>query len=71
VSNPTPVSVAELIACYRASLGRSPRLVRIPGRWLELSFEIIGQRPAWERLGRPRIADPSKLQSIGWNPSEQ
>jgi len=71
VSNPTPVSVAELIACYRASLGRSPWLVRISERWLELSFEIIGQRSVWERIGRPLIANSSKLQSIGWNPSEQ
>jgi nucleoside-diphosphate-sugar epimerase len=70
VSNPTPVTVADLIADYRMSLGRSPWLVPIPERWLELSFEIIGQRPIWERFGRPLIADPSKLLAIGWNPSE-
>jgi nucleoside-diphosphate-sugar epimerase len=70
VSNPTPVTVADLIAAYRLSLGRSPWLVPIPERWLELCFEIVGQTSVWERVGRPLIADPSKLLAMGWYPSE-
>jgi nucleoside-diphosphate-sugar epimerase len=70
VSNPAPVTIADLIAGYRMSIGRSAWLVPIPERWLELFFEIIGQRPVWERVGCPLIADPSKLMAIGWNPLE-
>jgi nucleoside-diphosphate-sugar epimerase len=70
VSNPTPVTIADLIAAYRLSLGRSPWLVPIPERWLELCFELVAQRPVWERVGRPLIADPSKLLAMGWNPLE-
>src|SRR6266404_744898 len=67
VSNPTPVTVADLIARYRASLGRSPWLLPIPERWLELSLKVIGQDAVWERIGCPRVAYPSKLLAMGWD----
>ena len=70
VSDPKPVTVADLVARHRASLGRSAWLLPIPKRWLELSLKALGQRALWERLGRPQIADPSKLLAIGWKPSE-
>jgi nucleoside-diphosphate-sugar epimerase len=70
VSEPRPVTVGDLVARHRAGLGRSSWLLPIPERWLELSLKAVGQGAAWERLGRPQIADPSKLLAIGWNPSE-
>ena len=69
VSDPTPITVAELIANYRTNLGRSPGLLPIPERWLELSLKILGQRATWERVGLPLIARPSKFLAIGWKPS--
>jgi nucleoside-diphosphate-sugar epimerase len=70
VSNPTPVTVADLIAGYRVKLGRSPWLLPISERWLELFFNVIGQRRMWERIGRPLVANPSKFLAVGWDPSE-
>jgi nucleoside-diphosphate-sugar epimerase len=70
VSDPRPVTVADLVERHRASLGRSSWLLPVPKRWLELSLKAIGQRAVWERLGCPQIANPSKLLAIGWKPSE-
>jgi nucleoside-diphosphate-sugar epimerase len=70
VSDPTPVTVADLIARYRVSLGRSSWLLPIPERWLELLLMVIGRSAAWERLGRPLVANPTKFLAIGWNPTE-
>jgi UDP-glucose 4-epimerase len=70
VSDPTPVTVANLIASYRASLGRPPWLIPIPERWLEQSLKAIGQSAMWERIGCPLVAYPSKLLAAGWDPSE-
>jgi UDP-glucose 4-epimerase len=69
VSDPMPVSVSYLVARYRTSLGRSPSLVKIPERWLELSLRALGQSAVWERIGRPLVARPSKLLAMGWEPS--
>jgi len=70
VSDPTPVTVADLIARNRAGLGRTSRLLRIRESWLEWFLKAIGQDAVWERLGRPLIANPSKFRAIGWKPSE-
>jgi nucleoside-diphosphate-sugar epimerase len=68
VSDPTPLTVADLISRYRVSLGRSSWLLPLPEKWLELSLRAIGQTAMWERLGCPLIANPSKIIAIGWNP---
>ena len=68
VSDPTPLTVADLITRYRVSLGRSSWLLPLPEKWLELSLKAIGQTAMWERLGCPLIANPSKIIAIGWNP---
>lgn len=70
VSDPMPVTVADLIARYRVSLGRSPGLIPIPERWLEQFLKVIGQSAMWERVGCPLVAYPSKFLSVGWNPPE-
>jgi nucleoside-diphosphate-sugar epimerase len=69
VSDPTPVTVTDLIIRNRVSLGRSPWLLPTPERWLELSLKAIGQEATWERLGRPLVARPRKLLALGWKPS--
>lgn len=69
VSDPTPLSVPDLIARYRASLGRSPWLISIPEKWLELSFRAIGLGTIWQRIGCPLVARPRKLLALGWKPT--
>jgi nucleoside-diphosphate-sugar epimerase len=69
VSDPKPLTLSEIIARYRASLGRPPWLLPIPERWLELSLKAIGQGAIWQRIGCPLVARPTKLLALGWKPS--
>jgi UDP-glucose 4-epimerase len=69
VSDPTPLTVPDLITRRRAVLGRSPWLVPLPERWIELSFAAFGLADTWNRIGRPLIARPRKLLALGWQPS--
>ena len=69
VSDPTPVTVADLIARHRASLGRSPWLMPVPEGWIRAALKALGQGAIWERIGRPLVAPPTKLLSIGWEPA--
>lgn len=68
VSNPTPLTVPDLVARYRAGLGRSPWLISIPARWLERFLKTAGQGAMWERIGLPLVARPRKLLALGWKP---
>jgi nucleoside-diphosphate-sugar epimerase len=68
VSDPTPLSVSDVIARYRARSGRSAGLIAIPGRWLELFLRAIGKNAIWQRIGRPLVARPRKLLALGWKP---
>jgi nucleoside-diphosphate-sugar epimerase len=70
ISDPTPVTVADLIGRYRDSLGMPSWLVPIPEKWLEFLLKATGQGSMWERLGCPLVAMPTKFLAIGWNPSE-
>lgn len=69
VSDPTPVTVADLIAQYRATLGRSPHLFPVSEKWLGRCLKLLGQSSTWERIGRPLVASPDKLLEIGWIPN--
>ena len=69
VSDPAPVTVANLIARHRVGLGRSPRLIPVPESWIEACLKATGQGAIWERIGRPLVAPPAKLLAIGWEPS--
>jgi nucleoside-diphosphate-sugar epimerase len=68
VADPTPLTVPDLIARYRASLGWSPWLIPVPEKWLELSISAVGQKGMWQRIGCPLLARPRKLLALGWNP---
>jgi UDP-glucose 4-epimerase len=69
VSDSTPLTISDLIAGYRISLGRPPCLMPIPERWLELSLKAVGQSAIWQRIGCPLIARPTKLLALGWEPT--
>jgi nucleoside-diphosphate-sugar epimerase len=69
VSDPAPLAVSELIARYRASLGRPPWIIAIPEKLIELFLKTTGQSAIWQRIGCPLVARPRKLLSLGWKPS--
>jgi len=69
VSDPVPVTVADLIARYRAGFGRKPWLFSLPESWFRLAFKTAGFSPIWHRIGCPLVARPQKLLALGWRPS--
>jgi nucleoside-diphosphate-sugar epimerase len=69
VSDPTPVAVSQLIARYRATLGRTPGMIALPEKWIELFLKSVGRGAVWQRIGRPLVARPTKLLALGWKPS--
>ena len=68
VSDPAPVTVADLIARYRGSQGRPPWLLPVPQGLIRMSLMATGQGAIWERIGQPLVAPPRKLLAIGWKP---
>jgi nucleoside-diphosphate-sugar epimerase len=69
VSDPAPVTVADLIARYRESLGRPAWLMPVPPGWIKAALKAAGQGTVWQRIGQPLVAPPTKLLAIGWEPS--
>jgi nucleoside-diphosphate-sugar epimerase len=69
VSDPRPLTLSDIIARYRKSLGRPAWIIPIPERWLEFSIKAIGQDAIWQKIGCPLVARPTKLLALGWKPS--
>jgi UDP-glucose 4-epimerase len=70
VSNPTPLTIAEILARCRTDMSNSPLLVSIPEKLLEISFRAAGLTSLWSRIGCSLVARPGKLLSLGWEPTE-
>jgi UDP-glucose 4-epimerase len=68
VADAETVSVAEIIATWRAAAGRRPALIPVPPALLAFAFSMIGQRGKWEQLAGSLIAEPKKLMAAGWGP---
>ena len=69
VSDPTPLTVSDVITRYRSRRGKSAWLIPIPERWLELALNTVGQKALWQGIGCPLIARPRKLLALGWKPT--
>lgn len=68
VSDPEPVSVAQIIAAIRAGLGRRPGLIPVPTGLLRLAARLVGQQETFDKLSRGFIAPPEGLLKAGWRP---
>ncbi len=68
VSDPEPLSVAQMLAAMRAGLGRGPGLIPVPSSLLALTARLSGRNGAYERLAKGLVASPAALLSAGWQP---
>jgi nucleoside-diphosphate-sugar epimerase len=69
VADAAPLSASEIVAKLRAGIGRTPRLIAVPGLLSPL-FAALGQRQLWQSLaGRLELA-PRRLAALGWRPVE-
>lgn len=68
VSDPEPLSVAQMLAAMRAGLGRGPGLIPVPSALLALAARLAGRSAAYERLANGLVASPAALIKAGWQP---
>ncbi|WP_439499672.1 NAD-dependent epimerase/dehydratase family protein [Bosea sp. (in: a-proteobacteria)] len=68
VSDPEPLSVAQMIAAMRDGLGRKAGLLPVPAGWLHLAARIAGREAAFARLAGGLVAPPEALLRAGWRP---
>lgn len=68
VSDPEPISVAEIIAAIRAGLGRRAGLIPVPAGWLATAARLAGKADAFAKLSGGLVARPGGLLRAGWRP---
>lgn len=68
VSDPEPLSVAEMLTAMRAGLARGPGLIAVPLPLLALVAQLSGRSAAFKRLAKGLVASPAALISAGWQP---
>ena len=68
-AEPTPLTLAEIVAALRAGAGRPPGLLPVSPALVALALRAAGRGEEWERLGGSLVADPAKLLRAGWQPA--
>ena len=69
VADPQPVTLADIVAAFRAGHGRPPGLFRFSPRLIEMAARLVGGADLWERLGGELVVGPAKLIAAGWSPA--
>jgi nucleoside-diphosphate-sugar epimerase len=67
-ADPSPLTLAEIIAAMRAGADRSPGLVPVPPALIAMALKAMRRTDEWERLGGEMVVDPAKLLRVGWQP---
>lgn len=62
-------STAALVREIGGALGRSPRLVPVPARWLELGARVLGKGELWARLGGDLEIAAGSSRALDWTPA--
>ena len=70
VSDPQPVSLAEIITAYRSGLGRGPGLIPVSPAMLDKGLRLAGKAEMAERLTGSLILAPTALAATGWVPAQ-
>jgi UDP-glucose 4-epimerase len=68
VSDPSAVTLADMIAILRKGCGRAPSLLPVPPSWVGAALRAAGKGDVWERIGTSLVADCKKLRAAGWQP---
>jgi len=69
VADPSPLTLAEIVAALRAGEGRSAGLLPVPRPFISLGAAALGRMDEWHRLGGKMMVDPAKLLNAGWKPA--
>ncbi len=68
VSDPSALSLADMIAVLRRARGRAPALLPVPPRWIGALLRAAGKGEVFDRIGASLVADAGKLRAAGWAP---
>ena len=68
VSDPEPISVAEILAALRSGAGRSPGLISVPEALLRRLARLAGREETFLKLAGSLVARPERLLKAGWRP---
>lgn len=66
VSDADAVSIAGILAAFRAGLSRPPRLFPVPPFLFAQAARLTGRQAAWLRIAGGQVCDPSALAALGW-----
>ncbi len=69
VADPTPLTVADMIAALRRGLGRGPGLIPVPASLLAAAARMANRREQFDRLAGSLVASPAALRRLGWQPT--
>lgn len=68
VSDPEPISVADILTALRFGLGRSPGLISVPEPLLRRLARLSGREETFVKLAGSLVARPERLLKAGWRP---
>jgi nucleoside-diphosphate-sugar epimerase len=68
IADPTPLTLAEIVAALRSGQGRLPGLWPVPPALIAMAANAMGRSDEWRRVGGTMVADPAKLLHAGWQP---
>jgi len=68
VSDPEPISVAEMLGAMRVGLGRAPGLLPVPEPLLRALARLAGREETFVKLAGSLVARPERLLKAGWRP---
>ena len=69
VADPTPLTLAEIVAALRTGEGRRSGLLPVPPVLIALAANTAGRGDDWQRIGGAMVASPAKLLQAGWKPA--
>lgn len=68
LSDPEPISVADMLAALRSGLARRPGLLPVPEAWLRRLARLAGREETFLKLAGSLVARPERLLRAGWRP---
>jgi nucleoside-diphosphate-sugar epimerase len=68
VSDPEPLSLADILLTLRDAVGRPAWLIPVPPLAVRALVIAAGRTSLWDRIGRDLVASSAKLQKAGWSP---
>lgn len=71
LSDPEPISVADMLVAMRSGLGRGPGLLSVPEAWLRRLAGLAGREETFGKLAGSLVARPERLLRAGWRPQAE